>query len=77
MFGDKNALPCSERKRSINYRDVEGYTSQHRFDVSRHIIRPLDLMYPGGVRGREPPQPGMADAPLSRPQGRVVQLGHA
>ena len=58
MFGDKNALPCSERKRSI-YRDVEGYTSQHRFDVSRHIIRPLDLMYPGRVRGREPPERSM------------------
>src|SRR3954467_3026385 len=48
-----DALPSTERKPTAAHRNVQRNAGQHRLDVARHVVGPLDSVYPGTVGRRE------------------------
>jgi hypothetical protein len=53
MLGDVDALPSPERECPGDHGDVERHTREHGLYMRRHIVRPLDIMNPVGIGGRE------------------------
>src|SRR5205085_4178345 len=58
MLGEIETLPSAEPKFLANHRDVERYADEHCLDVSRHIVRPFDIVHPAGIGGGEPLEGG-------------------
>ena len=58
MLGEIETLPSAEPKFLANHRDVERYAGEHRLDVSRHIVRPFNIVHPAGIGGCEPLERG-------------------
>jgi len=53
MLGDVNTLPDPERERPRDHGHVERHSGEHGLYMRRHVVRPLDIMNPLGLGGRE------------------------
>ena len=53
MLGDVNTLPDPERERPRDHGNVERHSGEHGLYMRRHVVRPLDIVNPLGIGGRE------------------------
>src|SRR5258708_39182470 len=53
MLDDVDALPDPERERPSDHGDVERHARKHGLYMRRHVVRPLDIMNPVAIGGRE------------------------